>query len=709
VSDLLLLNRARQRAKRDVRLTSPGELASGAAVGVGEDLPPVSRLLAETISASSLRKIGMVTAPCRVASVMLAVDSDVASSATDYWDVSLVQWSAVTRYDEARLVDTFTDIEAAEYPLPWRWWPPSDAANNLFIGSPEGGSLAPGSTSANTRTEYRRDFKQGDGKATAKFTAPVGTNNLSFGVVIKGVDADNGLYARLSLSSGSTQTLRIYKRVAGSDTQLATANLTNQLANGSHDVWVQLAIAGNDLTAKYFTGDPDTNSAENTVTYTLTGDDITAFGSGVTGYTGLRAVTNSDGAGLRVLEFRASSPRVKQPTPIITKSSGPPAGTSGVNGQFGEAMTANQRWTFEALDFDEDYRDLREGSILGVRFTKVGSPADLVNPLVTVGIVPQNEKPQIPARSAVTIQFIGDTHLAASDNFNRTYTRAQALLDDLASGACPVPHARLHVGDLVDIGDGRYDATAVPFIDQLPEDLNGNTGIDGLSVGNHDTTAGTGAQDRTGLEALVAYGFDEDSVNYTRTYGNVKVIILGIDHWPDDTVSKMVYESGTLTFLDDELSVADGAGQIAVVMAHAPLYGSVINRVAGPVIDNSTYTDSRSTGRFAQAADADTDSQSFLTILDDHPSAKMWVSGHTHSSIDDINIVGTLDIGTREIVTLNAGATHRTNPAVSPSNPVWTPWVTFHPDRIEVRFRNHGLGRWWGPDGQRVLSFDMPE
>lgn len=147
---------------------------------------------------------------------------------------------------------------------------------------------------------YRNDlgYKPIDNVQTFKFTTPATpAANDSLSNIIKAnsnvVEAANSLLFGLAFwSSATSLTLSVAKVVNGGGSTLATGSAITVAANTNY--WLQSAIVGNVVTVKLFSTDPNGGSPTQlggTTTYTLTGGDITAYGAGVQGYVGIRAVT----------------------------------------------------------------------------------------------------------------------------------------------------------------------------------------------------------------------------------------------------------------------------------------------------------------------------------------------------------------------------------------------------------------------------------
>lgn len=146
--------------------------------------------------------------------------------------------------------------------------------------------------------------KYGDGITVIQFTIGATTPTLTDGIgpIIKAIDSNNFLFGRLAKNK-----LEIVKRVAGVDTVLATvtsgsdpgSSVFTESAFGTY--WMEMQIDGNSIRATVFGYDPidagwprmDPEFAPISLEHVLVAGDASTFGSGVTGYSGVRWVPYS--------------------------------------------------------------------------------------------------------------------------------------------------------------------------------------------------------------------------------------------------------------------------------------------------------------------------------------------------------------------------------------------------------------------------------
>lgn len=141
-------------------------------------------------------------------------------------------------------------------------------------------------------------------------------------------------------------------------------------------------------------------------------------------------------------------------------------------------------------------------------------------------------------------------------------------------------------------------------------------------------------------------------------------------------------DAETLTWAD---SVISGTDRQVVVTFHAPLYGTVGENP--PVYSGSSYYPFW----YAHSQDAYT----FEDMLAKHSNIVAYVSGHTHSAPDRVDVVKRMTLGNATFAAISASS-----PIVLNSDGdvnVCSALLTIFPDRVEVRYRNHGTGQWLNP------------
>lgn len=248
-----------------------------------------------------------------------------------------------------------------------------------------------------------------------------------------------------------------------------------------------------------------------------------------------------------------------------------------------------------------------------------------------------------PTEPAVVLHAVGDLHMGAWLQARRD----MAMTDFLALN--PTVTQRVFVGDLSHDGQPANKTAAKAWMD--------SAGTGWLAIpGNHDYD-----QSQNATHFLTDYGMTVPwSVDVPDS--NVRLIGLG----PTSNSTQVTFSSTQLDFLDAQLDTT----RDAIIFGHAPLDGSV----------------SGATGAMEAEPIA-----TIAGILNTHPSAKAWLSGHTHSTLGSTNLINTsYSVGSRTILTVNCSSMARVGHTTdSESMTLASPLLTIYDDRIEVSFRNH--------------------
>lgn len=265
-------------------------------------------------------------------------------------------------------------------------------------------------------------------------------------------------------------------------------------------------------------------------------------------------------------------------------------------------------------------------------------------------------RPFDPAR---TLHVIGDVHVGAVHP-----DRLDAIIADLGGGGVPAPRAHVQVGDLTDHGLPDEDEQATAWLERLP------AGVIRVA-GNHDVAY------RAPQAWAEAHGLE--SPNYTVDLGVARLIVLAQAEsimWP------LGLSAAGIEWLDAQLGEAD---QDCVIACHAPPFGTVGGDVAHHYVSTDEGFGLLETDEVAE-------------VLARHPNAKAWISGHTHSPVGVPGMVMDWGVGGRSVVAVNASCVFYTgrlsDESTRPDAPLVTLFVTYGPDAIGVRFRDHWAGRW---------------
>ncbi len=257
-----------------------------------------------------------------------------------------------------------------------------------------------------------------------------------------------------------------------------------------------------------------------------------------------------------------------------------------------------------------------------------------------------------------TIHCVGDLHVGYTSP-----DRLDAAERDMRQLNHLFQH-RVFMGDTVDSGTS-HDATALAYL----EGMDARSRWDAV-IGNHDLDG------RDASAWMSAFGYD--ALNWTRDLGFAKLI--GLNPTFDakvNTTAPCTLQPDTLAFLATELG---NTTTDCIIVTHAPLMNSVVST---PYSSTTIFSSSQ--------PDAD-----IVAILADHPNARSWVSGHTHSKLDSAGLVKMMTYGGTTIVAANVGGIaylgHGSDMATSL---LVSAFITILPGgRIVVRFRDHIVGAW---------------
>jgi hypothetical protein len=251
--------------------------------------------------------------------------------------------------------------------------------------------------------------------------------------------------------------------------------------------------------------------------------------------------------------------------------------------------------------------------------------------------------------------------------------RSSKLIDDILNGLHDSIPVHMAMGDITQNGTDTEDATALAWLDQLPGEWH-------PVLGAHDVWNNA----RTPADWAAAYGVA--SKNYVLELDFARLVVVG----PDNASTTLT--QATIDFLDASLG---GTSADCLVVAHAPLFDTV---KGNPATHYSTADPNWGTKPDATVR----------AVLADHPNAKAWIAGHTHSSLDTEGFVHTETLGGRPFVSVNCSSPYYQNRTGENMRhtPIQSVFLTVLDDALEVRFRDHGARTWGvGPTAlDRVVS-----
>ena len=271
-----------------------------------------------------------------------------------------------------------------------------------------------------------------------------------------------------------------------------------------------------------------------------------------------------------------------------------------------------------------------------------------------------------------TVHLIGDLHAGAI-----TDVRLRALGADIAELDPPALH--LQVGDVTERGAAREDRLALRFLERLP-------GGWVTVLGNHDILG-----NKRGVRAWArAYG--QESQNFAVELPFARLVVVGPDrNEPGERAGRL--SRTTLSFLDDELGRST---KDCWVVCHWPLHRTVMG-------DPKLHFTS------AMAAFHAKPDERIRELLAEHPNAKLWLSGHTHSPLGVPGLIKRAKLARgRSILAINASALVGVGKRRDPSDPLCSLYVTHRSGRIELRCRDHRAGEWRKLRGRYVTTLSIP-
>jgi hypothetical protein len=239
------------------------------------------------------------------------------------------------------------------------------------------------------------------------------------------------------------------------------------------------------------------------------------------------------------------------------------------------------------------------------------------------------------------------------------------VAQDLNSGrlgtSSPVVH--LHTGDLVNTAVLTEDRLANTWRARLTD------APWALAVGNHDFWDNT----RTPDQAARALGWPAG--NHALDLGAVRLLtVVPAGFYSSSGTDAWVLPPATLTWLDGQLGADSRPTFIA---CHVPLQEQFGVYRRGYVTEPGP---------------------AIIQLLDAHPNAVAWLSGHIHTRFDQprMFLTTTLPSG-RPFVCVNTSATGAYTSAGASTwrfDPIWSVYLHYFGDLLEVRVRDHGAGRW---------------
>jgi 3',5'-cyclic AMP phosphodiesterase CpdA len=267
-----------------------------------------------------------------------------------------------------------------------------------------------------------------------------------------------------------------------------------------------------------------------------------------------------------------------------------------------------------------------------------------------------------------TVHCIGDLHAGAIAD-----VRMAALRRDI--DRLPTPALHLQIGDVTERGTESQDRLALRFLEGLPASW--------ITVlGNHDILR----NERSA--AAWARAYDQTSHNFSVDLDFVRVIVIGPNRSePGKRAGRL--SSTTFAFLGRELERGPEQCWIA---CHWPLFRTVMG-------------DPRLHYTSAMPAFHAKPDEHIRELLAHHRNASVWLSGHTHSPLSAPGLIKRVRLARgRAIVAINTSALVGIGKRRNPRAPLCSLYLTHHPDRLELRARDHRAGRWRNIRGRPLIE-----
>lgn len=302
-------------------------------------------------------------------------------------------------------------------------------------------------------------------------------------------------------------------------------------------------------------------------------------------------------------------------------------------------------------------------------------------------------------RNGSTIAHVTDTHFGTPDwpafaqNWlNRVQTDLEALKIAVDSGV-------IHTGDMInsykddpngDNGTEETIANETSWYISWRDAIKASNGLPfAEAVGNHDLLGpflsdGVSRTNLTSQQWAESLGLSQPNNVYDM--GDVRILTIAPDTWPNETLSSYLLSDDTLSWLDEQLSEST---KPVFVGCHVTLQEQY------PTVTGEPF--------------ADTSNPSLTDLIGAHSNLIGWISGHRHILVPaSPNHAEVISIGGRNIFAVNGpsagGMGHdpgRQWGTSGTQNTCASIFMTLlDDDNLDIRWRNHLTNSWMsGPSG----------
>lgn len=297
---------------------------------------------------------------------------------------------------------------------------------------------------------------------------------------------------------------------------------------------------------------------------------------------------------------------------------------------------------------------------------------------------PRGDRHPPLAGAGYTIALLSDLHLTVPDRADQH--QVHKMRDDLnVMAGRGVIDAWIIGGDVATNASAAEVAQVKTWIDGLDR-----VGAPLAMVpGNHDLVGNTatGGPDITSPAQWAALYADYEVTAPNRVVDvGAGLRIIALAPTPDATRGiaatwRCALDAATLAWCGDRLAETT---RRCIIAFHAPLQNTVgSNPVSSPSSTMANW--------YAHSQDAATIEQ----MIGAHPNVIAWVSGHTHTSPNTADIATAVTREGHTFAAISASSPFVLPAGVPPS--IASALLSIYPDRIEVRYRDHGAGQWLAP------------